>query len=134
VGTAIEGSIGHAPPEAPMPTRLIDSAPPPITSSCWPLMIWAAAKFTASRPEAQKRLIWTPGTVSPSPAFMAAKRAMSEPASPTGSTTPRMTSSTTSCFKLLRSFSAFSGTVASATAVTSCSAPSALPRPRGVRT
>ena len=53
-----------------MPTRLIDSAPPPITRSCWPLMIWAAAKFTASRPEAQKRLIWTPGTASPRPAFM----------------------------------------------------------------
>ena len=45
-----------------MPTRLIDSAPPPITRSCWPLMTWAAAKFTASRPEAQKRLICTPGT------------------------------------------------------------------------
>ena len=34
--------------------------------SCWLLMIWAA-KFTASRPEAQKRLICTPGTASPSP-------------------------------------------------------------------
>ena len=87
-------------------------------------MIWAAAKFTASRPEAQKRLICTPGTVSPRPAFSAAKRAMSEPASPTGSTTPSTTSSTTSLPRLLRSFSAFSGTVASASAVTSCSAPS----------
>ena len=84
-----------------MPTRLIDSAPPPMVSSCWPLMIWAAAKFTASRPEAQKRLIWTPGTDSPSPAFSAAKRAMSEPASPTGSTTPRMTSSTTSSLEIV---------------------------------
>ena len=117
-----------------MPTRLIDSAPPPITSSCWPAMIWAAAKFTASRPEAQKRLIWTPGTASPRPAFSAAKRAMSQPASPTGSTTPSTTSSTTSSARLLRSFSACSGTVASASAVTSCSEPSALPRPRGVRT
>ena len=79
-----------------MPTRLIDSAPPPITSSCWPLMICAAAKFTASRPEAQKRLICTPGTFSPSPALIAAKRAMSLPASPTGSTTPSTTSSTMS--------------------------------------
>ena len=60
-----------------MPTRLIDSAPPPITSSCWPLITCAAAKFTASRPEAQKRLICTPGTASPRPAFSAAKRAMS---------------------------------------------------------
>jgi acetyl-CoA C-acetyltransferase len=64
----------------------------------------------------------------------AAKRAMSEPASPTGSTTPSTTSSTTPSFRLLRSFSACSGTVASASAVTSCSAPSGLPRPRGVRT
>ncbi len=38
-----------------MPTRLMDSAPPPIVISCWPDMICAAAKFTASRPEAQKR-------------------------------------------------------------------------------
>src|SRR5882757_6188206 len=133
-GTAIDGSIGHAPPEAPMPTRLMDSAPPPMVMACWPDMIWAAAKFTASRPEAQKRLICTPGTLSPRPAFSAAKRAMSEPASPTGSTTPSTTSSTTSSFRLLRSLSALSGAVASASAVTSCSAPSALPRPRGVRT
>ena len=48
-----------------MPTRLIDSTPPPIVMSCWPDMTWAAAKFTASRPEAQKRLICTPGTPSP---------------------------------------------------------------------
>ena len=48
-----------------MPTRLIDSTPPPIVISCWPDMISAAAKFTASRPEAQKRLICTPGTPLP---------------------------------------------------------------------
>ena len=46
-----------------MPTRLMDSTPPPIVISCWPDMISAAAKFTASRPEAQKRLICTPGTL-----------------------------------------------------------------------
>ena len=51
-----------------MPTRLMDSTPPPIVISCWPDMISAAAKFTASRPEAQKRLICTPGTPSPKPA------------------------------------------------------------------
>ena len=39
-----------------MPTRLIDSAPPPIVISLWPDMTWAAAKLVASRPEAQKRL------------------------------------------------------------------------------
>ena len=31
-----------------MPTRLMDSTPPPIVMSCWPDMISAAAKFTAS--------------------------------------------------------------------------------------
>ena len=61
-----------------------------------PHMICAAAKFTASSPEAQKRLICTPGTAVPKPAFIAAKRAISPPASPTGSTTPRTTSSTLS--------------------------------------
>ena len=45
-----------------MPTRLIDSTPPPIVMSCWPLITCAAAKLTESRPEAQKRLICTPGT------------------------------------------------------------------------
>ena len=62
---ASEGSAGHAPPEAPMPTRLIDSTPPPIVMSCWPLITCAAAKLTELRPEAQKRLICTPGTESP---------------------------------------------------------------------
>ena len=51
-----------------MPTRLIDSTPPPIAMSCWPDITCAAAKFTASRPEAQKRLICTPGTPLPKPA------------------------------------------------------------------
>jgi hypothetical protein len=60
--SAIEGSTGHAPPEAPMPMRLIDSTPPPTAMSCWPDMISAAAKLTASSPEAQKRLIWMPAT------------------------------------------------------------------------
>jgi hypothetical protein len=40
-----------------MPTRDIDSTPPPIVSSFAPDMTCAAAKFTASKPEAQKRLI-----------------------------------------------------------------------------
>ena len=63
--TAIVGSTAQAPPEEPMPTRLIDSTPPPIAMSCCPDMICAEAKLTASRPEAQKRLICTPATVSP---------------------------------------------------------------------
>ena len=48
-----------------MPTRLIDSTPPPMAMSFWPAITCAAARFTASRPEAQKRLICTPGTCSP---------------------------------------------------------------------
>ena len=52
-----------------MPTRLIDSTPPPIVMSCWPDITSAAAKFTASRPEAQKRLICMPGTLLPKPAI-----------------------------------------------------------------
>ncbi len=62
---AIAGSTGQAPPEAPSPIRLMDSTPPPTAISCWPLMTCAAAKFTASRPEAQNRLICTPGTCAP---------------------------------------------------------------------
>ena len=117
-----------------MPTRLIDSTPPPIVMSCWPDMTSAAAKFTASRPEAQKRLICTPGTPSPKPATSAAARAMSPPASPTGSTQPSTTSSTSAGSSLLRSLTAASACAARLSAVTSCSDPSALPRPRGVRT
>ncbi len=59
------GSIGQAPPDAPMPTRLIDSTPPPMVMSCWPDITCAEAKLMASRPEAQKRLICTPATVLP---------------------------------------------------------------------
>ena len=117
-----------------MPTRLMDSTPPPMVMSCWPDMISAAAKFTASRPEAQKRLIWMPGTPSPKPATSAAARAMSPPASPTGSTQPSTTSSICAGSSLLRSLIAPSACAARLSAVTSCSAPSALPRPRGVRT
>ncbi len=62
---AVEGSIASAMPEASMPMRLMDSTPPPIAMSFWPLMTCAAARFTASSPEAQKRLIWMPGTSLP---------------------------------------------------------------------
>ena len=55
----------------------------------------------SSRPEAQKRLICTPGTVSPKPAASAPMRAMSPPASPTGSTQPITTSSIWAGFELV---------------------------------
>jgi hypothetical protein len=112
----------------------MDSTPPPIVMSCWPDMISAAAKLMASRPDAQNRLICTPGTPLPYPAVSAATRAMSPPASPTGSTQPRTTSSTSAGSSRLRALIAASAWAARLSAVTSWSEPSALPRPRGVRT
>ena len=63
-----------------------------------------------------------------------AERVTSEPASPTGSTQPNTTSSTSFVSRLLRSRTAFSDAVARPSVETSCSEPSGLPRPRGVRT
>jgi hypothetical protein len=40
------------------------STPPPMAMSASPLATLAAAMFTASRPEAQNRLICTPAVVS----------------------------------------------------------------------
>ena len=117
-----------------MPMRLMDSTPPPMAMSFMPDITCAAARFTASRPEAQKRLICTPGTSLPKPAFSAAARAMSPPASPTGSTQPSTTSSTRIGSRSLRLRIASSAVTARSTAGTSCSEPSGLPRPRGVRT
>ena len=117
-----------------MPTRDIDSTPPPMVTSFIPVITCAAARFTASRPEAQNRLIWMPGTSLPKRALSTAARAMSPPASPTGSTQPSTTSSTSIGSRSLRSRSAFSVATERSTAGTSCSEPSALPRPRGVRT
>ncbi len=48
-----------------MPTRDMLSTPPATTRSSAPAITCEAAKFTASSPEAQKRLIWTPGNFSP---------------------------------------------------------------------
>src|SRR6478609_11349376 len=91
--------------------------------------------FTASRPEAQKRLSWTPATVSGSPALIAAVLAMSAPWSPIGVTQPRTTSSMrfgSSC-PLRASVSWISPTTRS-TGLVVCSDPLLLPFPRGVRT
>ena len=87
------GSIAQAPPSEPIGTRDIDSTPPARTRSSQPERTLAAARLTASRPEAQKRFSWTPATVSGSPAATAAIRAMSEPWSPIGLTTPSTMSS-----------------------------------------
>ena len=64
IGIATAGSVGQAPPSEPIGTRDIDSTPPPIAAWLWPDMTCAAAMLVASRPEAQKRLTCTPGTVS----------------------------------------------------------------------
>ena len=66
----VSGSIAQAPPSEPIGTRDIDSTPPAKTRSSQPEATFCAAMFTASRPEAQKRLTWTPATVSGRPALM----------------------------------------------------------------
>jgi hypothetical protein len=57
----------------PIGTRDIDSTPPAKTRSSQPEATFCAATLTASRPEAQKRLSWTPATVSGRPALIAAE-------------------------------------------------------------
>jgi len=57
-------AVIQAPPDEPIGTRDIDSTPPPIATSDCSAMIWPAAMLVASSPEAQKRLIWTPATLS----------------------------------------------------------------------
>ena len=90
--------------------------------------------LTASRPEAQKRLSWTPATVSGRPALIAAVLAMSAPWSPTGETQPRTTSSTLlgSSRSLRTSISCIRPTTRS-TGLVACRDPLTLPLPRGVR-
>ena len=56
--------MAHAPPSVPIGTRDIDSTPPPMASSDWPDITCAAAVFTDSRPDAQKRFSCLPGTLS----------------------------------------------------------------------
>ena len=64
VVSAVAGSVAQAPPSEPIGTRLIDSTPPARIRSSKPPRTREAAWLTASRPEAQKRLSWTPATVS----------------------------------------------------------------------
>ena len=87
------GSIAQAPPSEPIGTRDIDSTPPAMISWSQPERTFWAAVLTASSPEAQNRLSWSPATVSGRPAARAAVREITEPWSPTGETTPRTTSS-----------------------------------------
>ena len=89
----VAGSCAQAPPSEPIATRDMLSTPPATTMSSQPLATFCAAMFTASRPEAQKRLICMPATFTSQPALSAAVLAITEPCSPTGETTPMTTSS-----------------------------------------
>ncbi|MNY63399.1 hypothetical protein D3C86_2003500 [compost metagenome] len=77
-----------------MGTRDIGSTPPTTTRSSKPERTFIAPRFTASRPEAQKRLSCMPETLTSQSATMAAVLAMSAPWSPTGVTQPSTMSST----------------------------------------
>lgn len=128
------GSLNQAPPSEAMGTRDIDSTPPARTRSSQPERTLAAARLTASRPEAQKRFSCTPATVSGNPAAIAAIRAMSEPWSPTGPTTPSTMSSTAAGSRPgKRSRISWMRPTTRSMGFVACRAPPALPRPRGVR-
>src|SRR5712692_373862 len=75
-------------------TRLIDSRPPPTATAMPSTMMRWAAMLIAMRPELQNRLMVSPGTVTGSPARIAASRAILWPVAPSGLAQPRMTSST----------------------------------------
>ena len=75
----VSGSSAHGPPSEPIGMRDMDSTPPATTTSSQPERTFCAAKFTASKPEAQKRLICTPATSSFQPAAIAAILAISPP-------------------------------------------------------
>ena len=93
VAKLVCGSCAQAPPSLPIGTRDMLSTPPATTRSSQPLATFCAARLTASRPEAQKRLICMPATRKSQPAFSAAVLAITEPCSPIGETTPITTSS-----------------------------------------
>jgi hypothetical protein len=134
VVSAVAGSDAQAPPSEPIGTRLMDSTPPARIICSNPPRTRDAAWLTASRPEAQKRLSWTPAVVSGSPAASAAVLAMSPPWSPIGETTPRTTSSMRVVSRPgLRSRSSSMRPTTRSTGFTSWSDPAALPLPRGVR-
>lgn len=76
------GGLGlHGPGTAvgPIGTRLMLSTPPATTKSSQPERTFCAAMFTASSPEAQKRLIRTPDARKSHPALSAATLGITEP-------------------------------------------------------
>ena len=82
--------------------RLVDSTPPPSARSPSPTMIERAAWFTASRPEAQRRLTVTPGTSFGTPARSSAMRATLRLSSPAALVQPKKTSSISPAGRSLR--------------------------------
>src|SRR5262245_3363684 len=72
---------------------VIDSSPPPITTSALPIRTMSAAVATAKSPEEQKRLTVPPGTVTGSPAMTATLRPTLKPCGPSGKPVPITTSS-----------------------------------------
>ncbi len=134
VSKFVVGSCAQAPPSAPMGTRLILSTPPATTRSSQPLATFWAAMLTASNPDAQNRLICTPEQRTSQPALRAAIFGNTEPCSPIGDTTPITMSSTCAGSKPLRSRRASKTVTPKSMGLTSCSEPSFLPLPRGVRT
>ena len=124
------------PPSEPIGTRDMLSTPPATTSSAEPDATARAAKFTACRPEPQKRLSVMPVTSMGQPAASTALRAMLAPCSPACETQPAITSST--CLGRIPGWRAASAASACARSSCGCTlerAPlPALPRPRGVRT
>ena len=133
VSSAVSGSQAQAPRSVPSGTRDMDSTPPATTRSSQSERTFCAAMFTASRPEAQKRLSCTPEAWKSQPAASAAVLAMHEPCSPTGVTQPITTSSTCEVSRSWRDCSSFRIPVSRLMGFTSCSDPSRLPLPRGVR-
>ena len=74
--------------------RVIDSTPPATITEASPTAIARAAVTTASRPDAQSRLVVTPGTDTGSPASSADIRATLRLSSPAWLAAPSTTSST----------------------------------------
>jgi hypothetical protein len=133
VALLVSGSCAQAPPSEPMGTRLMLSTPPATTRSSQPERTFCAAMFTASRPEAQKRLSCTPAQRKSQPALSAATLAMTEPCSPIGRHHTHHHVVHLAVSKSLRCCSSPSTPASRLTGLTSCRLPSFLPLPRGVR-
>ena len=104
-------------PRSPCPARRVRatsiSTPPAITRSSSPVLIARAAVPTASRPDAQRRLSVTPGTLSGRPASKSAMRATLRLSSPAWFAQPKKTSSSfDQSTDLLRSNNALIGIAA----------------------